>query len=130
GRAAAFARTRARRCAGWGSWHERLDQPRGREPRPRLGGVRAQGVRGPPPPRRDRDRGGRGPRARLGPLDLRRAAVDPHDHRSARRDPGGDRARSPPTADTTPGETLPRAGMVSRVGSLADNKAALARRYA
>ena len=46
------------------------------------------------------------------PLDLRRAAVDPHDHRAAHRDPGGDQA------------------MKTLVGSLADNKAALGRRYA
>ena len=37
---------------------------------------------------------------------------------------------SPSTAETTPAEGLATAAMVSLVGSLADNKAALGRRYA
>src|SRR3954447_20943175 len=105
GRARGSARTRGRRCARWGSWRD-------------LGGVRPQGLRGAAAPRGHRHRGRRGPRARVRPLDLRRAAVDPHDHRAPRGDPGGDPAVSA------------AAWMAGAVGSLADNKAALGRRYA
>src|SRR5919108_39086 len=112
GRAAASARTRARRCAGWGSWRER------RAPRRRLGGLRAQGLRGAAAPRRRGHRVRRGPRARLRALDLRRAAVDPDDHRPAQRDPRGD-----PGMSTTAPADAPTACMSSLVGSLADNKA-------
>src|SRR5262249_57296345 len=48
------------------------------------------------------------------PGDLRRAPVGAHDHRPARGDPGGD----------------PRVSIAPLVASLADNKAALGRRYA
>src|SRR4029079_894933 len=71
-------------------------------------------------PRRHRHRGRRGPRARLRPLDLRRAAVDPHDHRPAQRHRGGHQGMS----------TTTQTAMASLVASLADNKAALGRRYA
>ena len=60
------------------------------------------------------------------PRDLRRAAVDPHDHRPARRDPGGDPRMS---SDHRRHVDAATATMISLIGSLADNKAALGRRY-
>src|SRR5690348_3147621 len=109
---------RVRPCGAWGSWRE----PRARD---RLGGVCAQGLRGAASSRRHRHRGGRGPGAAVGARDLRRAAVDPHDHRAPQRDPGGDPSMSttPPAVD---GATVT---MISLIGSLADNKSALGRRY-
>src|SRR5262249_50059405 len=80
------------------------------------GSLRAQGVRRALASRRRLERGRRGPRAGRRPLDLRRAAVDPHDHRAALGDPGGD-------------QTLSDVWMANVVSSLADNKAALGRRY-
>ena len=61
------------------------------------------------------------------PRDLRRAAVDRDDHRPAHRDPGGDPGMSGDAAG--PPADAATATMVSLIGSLADNKAALGRRY-
>src|ERR1700727_773692 len=108
GRRPGCAMTRARRCVRLG-----LRCEPGR--RNRVGGVRAQGVRRAAAPRGDGDRGRRGTGRRVGARDLRRAAVDRDDHRAAGVDPGGDQGMS----DT----------MVSWIGSLADNKGALGRRY-
>src|SRR6476659_9084936 len=91
----------------------------------RLGGLRPQGVRRPAAPRRHRDGGGRGACGRLRPLDLRRAAVDRDGDRPAQRHPGGDQGMT-----TTAPPTTAEGTMISLVGSLADNKAALGRAYA
>ena len=56
--------------------------------------------------------------------DLRRTALGAHDHRAPRRDPGGHQAMTTTTPQDAATET-----MTSLIASLADNKAALGRRY-
>ncbi len=63
--------------------------------------------------------------ARVGARDLRRAAVDPHDPGPAAGDPGGD----PRVTGTPHAVDAATATMISLIGSLADNKSALGRRY-
>src|SRR6201996_6558578 len=90
-----------------------------------MGGVRPQGLRRAVASCRHGDRVRRGSGARVGPRHLRRAALDPHDPRAAQSDPGGDpRMSATPSAVDAATQT-----MVSLIGSLADNKSALGRRY-
>src|SRR6202012_6113177 len=87
--------------------------------------LRAQGVRGPAASCGRGDRERRGARDHLRARDLRRTAVDRDDPRAAAGHPRGD-----PSMSAT-GQTLDAATatMISLVGSLADNKGALGRRY-
>src|SRR3954447_19896676 len=114
GRRTGSAARRARRCASWGSGYE-----------PGLGSFRSPVLRGAPPPRRRRARGRRGLGARLCPLDLRQAALDRDDHRAARRGAGGDLG-VPAALEIAAPE---REALGHLILSLADNKAALGRRY-
>src|SRR5581483_7515956 len=116
GRRTGCARTPGRPCARSESRYE----PGGRD---RVGGVRPQGVCRASAPRRDGHRGRRGSRHRLGARDLRRAAVGAHDPRAPARDPRGDPGMSMRAVDAA------STTMISLVGSLADNKGALGRRY-
>src|SRR5437763_3324679 len=118
GRRTASARRRARLCASWGSQYEC-----GRSPG--LGGFRSPVLRGASPPRRRRARGRRGLGARLGPFDLRRAALDRDDHRAARRGAGGNLGVTAALEIASP----EREALGHLILSLADNKAALGRRY-
>src|SRR6185436_5414880 len=78
----------------------------------------------PAAPCRHDHRGRRGPRTRERPRDLRRATLGAHDHRAPRRDPGGHQAMTTTIPQDAATET-----MTSLIASLADNKAALGRRY-
>ncbi len=106
---AASARTRARRCASWGSWREPRDvwevfaRAAYEEPLHHVGTVTEE----------DEDLA-LVSRAR----DLRRAAVDRDDHRAAHRDPGGDPLVSTAMASLSPRSptTRPRSAAATPSG--------------